>query len=135
MVKESTEKKAFFDVVFLCKNTLLCFLASGILLLAGAVMATYLSMADSLTELLVYVLTAVCVLFGGFRAAKHSGRQGLLQGGIFGFVYMAILSIAGMLIYGEWSMQGTAWLSILIGILCGAIGGMLGVNAKPKRKR
>lgn len=135
MAKETMEKKPFFDIGFLCKNTLLCFLATGILLLLGAVLATYLSMTEPMTEILVIVLTAGCVFYGGFRMAKHTGRQGLIQGGISGLFYMACLTLAGMLIYGEWSIKGTAWLSILIGILCGAIGGMLGVNTKPKRKR
>ena len=135
MGKETTEKKAIFDVVYLCKNTVFCFLATGILLLLGAVLVTYLSWADTMTELLVMVLTMVCVLLGGFRLARHAGRQGLIQGGIFGVVYMTCLILTGKLIYGDWSMNGTAWLSILIGVLCGAIGGMLGVNTKSKRKR
>ncbi len=135
MAKESTEKNSFFDVVFLCKNTLFCFLATGILLLLGAVLATYLSLADAMTDVLVIALTVLCIFSGGFRAARHAGKQGLIQGGISGFVYTTCLALAGMLVYGDWSMKGTAWLSILIGILCGAIGGILGVNAKPKRKR
>ncbi len=135
MAKDAAEKNTFFDVVYLCKNTLFCFLVTGILLFLGAVVVTYLSVADATTELLVMILTAVCVFLGGFRAAKHTGRQGLVQGGILGIVYMTCLTLSGKLIYGDWSMNGTAWLSILIGILCGAIGGMLGVNTKSKRKR
>ncbi len=135
MAKEATENKGFFDVAFGLKNILFCFLATGILLLAGAVLATYLSMSDKMTELLVMILTAVCVFFGGYRAAGHAGKQGLLQGMLSGLIYMMILSLAGMLIYGEWSMSGNTWISVLLGVLCGAIGGMLGVNRKQKRKR
>ncbi len=135
MAKESTEKTPFFDVVYLCKNTLFCYLATGILLLVGALFATCLSVAEWTIELLVMILTAICVFWGGFRGAKHTGRQGLAQGGIFGAVYMAILTLVGMIICGNWSMDQGAWLSILIGILCGAIGGMLGVNTKSKVKR
>ena len=135
MGKETAEKSCFFDVVYLCKNTLFCFLATGILLLIGAVIATYLSLADAMTELLVMLLTVVCIFLGGFRSAKHAGRQGMIQGSIFGIIYMTCLTIAGKLICGDWVMEGTAWLAILIGVLCGAIGGTMGVNTKSKRKR
>ncbi|MBO5364322.1 MAG: TIGR04086 family membrane protein [Clostridia bacterium] len=135
MAKEATENSKFFDVAYGLKNILFCFLATGILLALGAVIATYLSMSDGMTELLVMIMTAACVFFGGFRAAGHAGRQGLLQGAVLGLVYMAILSLAGMLVYGEWSMSGASLISILLGVLCGAIGGMLGVNRKQKRKR
>ncbi len=139
MAKETTEKLPFLDVVYLCKNTLFCFLATGILLLIGAAFVTYLSVTEKVTELLVIILTAICVFWGGYRSAKNAGRQGLLQGILFGVVYGTILTLAGMIGYGNWSMSQTSWLSILIGILCGAIGGMMGVNtksqAKSKRKR
>lgn len=135
MVKEATEKTSFFDVVYLCKNTLFCFLVTGVLLLIGAVFATYLSVAEWTIDILVLVLTAICVLVGGCRAAKHTGRQGLVQGGIFGAVYMMVLTLIGMIAYGSWTMSQEVWLSVLIGILCGAIGGMLGVNTKSKTKR
>ena len=135
MAKETTEKLPFLDIVFLCKNTLLCFLATGILLLIGAVFMTYLSVAEGTVDLLVTILTTLCVLFGGYRSAGHMGRQGLVQGGIFGAVYMIVLTLAGMIVRGSWLMSQTAWLSVLIGILCGAIGGMLGVNTKSRRKR
>ena len=103
MAKEATEKTPFLDIMYLCKNTLFCFLTTGVLLLIGAVAATYLSLAEGTIGLLVTILTDVCIFLGGFRGAKNSGRQGLVQGGIFGVVYMAILTLIGMLICGRWS--------------------------------
>lgn len=135
MAKEATENRKFFDVAFGFKNILFCFLATGILLAVGAVIATYLSMTDRMAELLVMVLTGICVFLGGFRAAGHAGRQGLLQGALSGFVYMATLFLIGNLVYGEWATSGVSLLSVLIGTVCGAIGGILGVNKKQKRKR
>lgn len=135
MAKEATEKTPCFDVVYLGKNTLFCFLATGGLLLIGAVVATYLSVAERTIDLLVMILTYLCVFGGGFRCAKHVGRQGLVQGGIFGAVYMVVLTLAGLLLGGTWPIPQEVWVSILLGVLCGAIGGMLGVNTKGKTKR
>lgn len=135
MAKESTEKKPFFDVAYLCKNTLFCVLATGVLLLVGALFAVYFSVAERTIELLVMILTAICIFLGGFRGARHTGRQGLAQGMIFGLVYMTILTLTGMIVCQSWSVDQSGWISILIGILCGAVGGMLGVNAKSKGKR
>lgn len=134
MEKKNTEKPRFFDVGFFCKNTLICLMATALLLLMFAVFTVYLPMEYSLVNLLVGVLAGGCIFWGGFRIAKHTGRQGLLQGGFFGLVYGAIRLLIGMLVAGAWQTYRVQWLTLLIGVLCGALGGMMGVNVKPKRK-
>ncbi len=134
MAKETTDTKTF-DGLFLLKNTLFGFLATGILLFVAAMAATYLGIPNPMIDLLVLLVTGIAVLWIGFRAARHTGKQGLLRGILAGFIYMVFLYLIGSLAFGEWSMETATGLSMLLGIGCGGIGGALGVGMKRKRKR
>lgn len=76
--------------------------------------------------LLVHGFAAWC---GGFVAAKRSGRKGWYFGAIIGFIYGLIILVAGFLALDN-ALSLKALLLFAITILAGAIGGMLGVNAK-----
>ncbi len=135
MAKEASAERVQPDIAFLCVNTVLAFLMTGILLLIAAAAATYFALPRSVTDVMVMVLTGFCVALAGFRAASHAGKQGLLQGVLAGVIYMAFLYLAGSLVFGDFSFRSTTLLSLLIGIGCGAIGGVFGVNAGTKKKR
>ncbi len=134
MAKETTVTKSF-DGLFLLKNTVFGFLATGILLVVAALAATYFGVSNPVIDLLVLLVTGVSVLWLGFRAARHAGRQGLLQGILAGVAYMGFLYLIGSLSFGEWSMEKATGFSMLLGIGSGGIGGILGANMKRKRKR
>lgn len=109
MTKEASAERVQPDIAFLCINTVLAFLMTGILLLIAAAAATYFALSESVTDGIVMVLTGFCVALAGFRAAGHAGRQGLLQGMLAGVIYMAFLYLAGSLIFGEFSfLDGNA---------------------------
>ena len=135
MARESTVEKSLFDFSFTLKNTIICLLATVILLFISAILATYLAMSEPIVDALVAVVTGICVLWSGFRAARHIGRQGLLCGIIAGVIYMLLVYFIGSLVFGDLVFDATTALSMVIGIGCGAIGGMIGVNAKSKRRR
>ena len=134
MVKETTKAKGF-DGLFLLKNTVFGFLATGIFLLVAALAATYFGISNPVIDLLVLLVTGISVLWIGFRAARHTGRQGLLQGILAGVTYLGFLYLIGSLSFGEWSMETTTGFSMHLGIGCGGIGGIFGANMKRKRKR
>ncbi len=135
MTKELPGGNSLFDMVYAMKNLLISYLTTVILLFITAVAATYLTVPDSALDILVAVVTAACVMWGGFRAARHLGKQGLLSGALSGLIYMVLLYFIGSLIFGELSFETATALSLVIGIGCGAIGGIIGVNTKPKKRR
>ena len=135
MAKETTGRQKTVDVGFVFQNTLFGFLATGVFLLLCAVAATYLAVPEAVSDLMVIAVAALAIFWCGFRAARHAGRQGLLRGALAGVLYMTILYLAGTLILGELAFTMATLLSLLMGIACGALGGMIGVNTKIRRKR
>ena len=54
--------------------------------------------------------------------------RGWLNGGMVGFIYMAVLYIFSSLIYNNFAIDKYVITMTVIGILTGAIGGILGIN-------
>lgn len=134
MTKELTGGSRLFDPVYWLKNVLVSYLATLALLFGCAAAASCLAIPALATEIMVTAATALCILWGGFRAARHLGRQGLLCGAVSGLVYMALLSLLGMLILGGAAFSPARLVSIVLGAVCGALGGVIGVNTKTKRR-
>lgn len=135
MAKEFTGSSGWLDVVYTVKNTILCYLFTVVFLFLASVAATYLTMSESAVNIIVGVISAFCVFIGGFRAARHAGKQGLLCGVASGIVYMVLLYAIGCLVMGELSFTTATALSMAIGIGCSALGGIIGVNTKTKKRR
>ena len=135
MAKELSGEVRLFDPMYMLKNVVVSFVATAILLLVAAILVTYLSATESVIDAAVLVVTAFCVRWGGFRAARHLGKQGLLCGAISGLIYVAVLYLFGSLIFGELSFHSQTLLSMALSVGCGAIGGIVGVNTGKRRRR
>ena len=135
MAKELTGDNALFDPVYWLKNVSISFLATIVLLFMGSIAATYFAMPDSIIHIMVTIITALCVMWGGYKFSSRHGRQGLICGSISGLLYIIVLYIAGTLIFKEFSFDMTVVISALMWVLCGAVGGLAGVNFKPKKRR
>ena len=135
MAKELTSSSGILNAVYALKNVFFSFLGTIILLFIGAVAATYLTASETAISLTVAVITAACIMWGGFRSSRHFGRQGLICGALSGLLYVVLLYFIGSLVLGRISFNVATALSMLIGIGCGAIGGIVGVNTRSKRRR
>ena len=76
----------------------------------------------------VVVTTVISVLTAGSVSTKGVKSRGWLNGGMVGFIYMAVLYILSSLIYDNFAIDKYVITMTVIGILTGAIGGILGIN-------
>lgn len=134
MKKEFTGN-SLFDPVYWFKNVLISFLTTVIVLFIGAAVASYFAFSASVIDAMVIVITGLCIIMGGFRFALHFGRQGLLGGAISGGLYIVVLYVIGTLVLGKLAFNTSTLLMIVMAIGCGAVGGITGVNLKPKKRR
>lgn len=123
------------DAAYAVKSVLFSLLGTVILLFVCAAAATYLTASESAVSLTVAAVTAVCIMWGGFRYARHLGRQGLISGALSGLLYVILLYIIGVLVFCKFSFGVSTVLTMIVGVGCGAIGGIIGVNTGTKRRR
>ena len=130
-----SENGSVINLLFTVKAVALSYAVSVVLLLAVALIAAMQSMSDKGIGVLVNIVTAVCVLFCGFLTGRRSPRGGLFAGAVAGITYTIILCVLGKLISRDMSIGLNAITAQVIGIVCGAVGGIVGINTKKQRKR
>lgn len=75
-------------------------------------------------------ITSLSLMFGAFRISKHKKEKGILNGCILGIIYMLSLYIMSAFLTLEFTLTTSSIIMIFLGILGGAIGGVIGVNFK-----
>lgn len=133
MAKDTGSVKGRLDLVFAAKNIVLSFALTIVLLLAAAWISTLMTLPKEITSLTVSVITYLCIGICGFREAKRLGTCGLLSGAVCGLVYVIILFLIGCIAKGEIDLGAAGAMTAGICVLCGAIGGIIGVNSRRRR--
>lgn len=123
------------DIAYGLKNLFITFALSVILLFLTAVLATYLSFTDGAIHIAVILVTGISVMFAGFRMSRHSGHSGLLYGSLSGFLYVVILCFIACIIVRDFGLSSNFLYTLMLGISCGGIGGIFGVNTGRRVKR
>lgn len=132
-VKENTENK-IFDIIHMGKCLGFAYILSVVLLFLLSLGATIWDMSSGMVDIFITAITGISVLFCGLMAAKGVGRGGLLNGIVAGVLYTALLYAIGGIITGSLGFNVATVTALLIGIICGGIGGVIGVNMKKKRR-
>ncbi len=135
MAKDRLQTQGANTLVFALKNVGISFLSTIVLLFLGAVAATYLALPEPVIRGMVMAIVGICILWSGFYGARRLRQKGFLLGAVSGLLYMGILYLIGTLVLGEVAFRMTTVYSLVMGIGCGAIGGILGVNGKRKTKK
>jgi putative membrane protein (TIGR04086 family) len=82
----------------------------------------------------VVLTTIISVLTAGSISTRGLKNKGWLNGSIVGFIYMLILYLLSSLIYRNFAIDKYVVTMAVIGILTGAIGGIIGINIKKSTK-
>ena len=124
-----------FDFVFMLKAVVIAYAASVVLLVMVALIATFQSMSDKGISIMVNMVTALGVAMCGFLNGRRSGRGGMIAGAISGVVYTLLLCLIGNLASQNFSFGINTITAQIIGVVCGAVGGIIGINTVKKRRR
>ena len=98
--------------------TLICF----------AVIITYTPLNEAYADTMVAIATYIAIAAGSFAAAKGTSGRGWLTGLLCAAVYVLLLWIAGCIANGGTYINATLGTTAGVGMLCGAIGGIVGIN-------
>lgn len=131
--KESiTEKR--FDIVHIFKSLGLSYVLSVVLLFALSLLAVFFDMGGKTVNVFIIFITAISVMFCGFCAARKMGSGGLFNGVVAGTLYTLLLYAVGNIIAGSLAFNLASVAAFGVGIVCGGIGGVLGVNLGQHRR-
>ena len=107
--------------------SIICTLA---LLLIFSILLTYTNISEDIIPFSIIGISATSILIGSIVSTKKLNKNGLLNGGIVGIVHMILIYFSSSVLNTGFRMNFYTILMIVIGILCGIVGGIIGVNLK-----
>ena len=117
------------------KAVAVSYIVSFVLLFASALLATFQSFSDSTVYILANSVTAFGTALAGFSAGRHFDSKGIFFGAGCGIIYTIILWIAGNIVSASINWGSSILVPLATGFICGAIGGITGINTKKVRRR
>lgn len=82
----------------------------------------------------VVIITVISVLTAGAVSTKGVRNRGWLNGSIVGFIYMLVLYLFSSILCKNFTVDRYVITMTIIGVLAGAIGGIMSVNSPKDTK-
>lgn len=124
---KSTENESL-KITLLLKGLLVSVIITVLAFILLSLILANTNFPQKLITPAVVVTTIISVLTAGSVSTRGIRNKGWLNGSIVGLIYMSILYLISSLVYNNFTIDKYVITMTAIGILAGAIGGILGIN-------
>lgn len=128
MNKENSSK----NMLNVVKGTVVSIFVTLILLFVFSVILTYTDVQESTIPIVTIAITAISIFIGSSISTIKINKNGIVNGGIIGLIYVALLYIISSIVQTGFHLNAYSIVMIVAAILAGMIGGIVGVNIKRK---
>ncbi|MBR3254739.1 MAG: TIGR04086 family membrane protein [Clostridia bacterium] len=118
------------EIVHIVKGVGISLISSLLLLIIFATILTFTNIPESVVSPVIIILTAISILFGSSITNMKIRKNGLLNGGIIGGIYMLTIYLISSILNWDFSLNLEALIFMVVGIAFGLLGGIIGVNKK-----
>lgn len=101
-----------------------------VLLIVFSIILTYTNVQESVINPVIMVITAISILFGSSIGNAKIRKNGLLNGGFVGGMYIIFIYLISSILNWRFSLNVQSVIMIIISVLFGILGGIIGVNRK-----
>lgn len=101
-----------------------------VLLLIFAIILTYTNVKEDTITPVIIVVTALSIIIGSSIANMKISKNGILNGAIIGIIYLLIIYLISSFMNNKFELTGISFVMIVASIICGILGGIIGVNKK-----
>ena len=112
------------------KETIFSVLLSILLIFALSIVISKTTVSENVIIPGIIVISSFSIMFGSIRVSRKRERNGMVNGTILGLIYMGSMYIISSIILKDFSITANSIIMVTFGIICGGIGGILGVNFK-----
>lgn len=126
-----TTLKRFMIII---RNIAIAYSISLLLLMIYALLLTYTNLSESTIPIITFVISLISVLIGSSLTMIKIRENGLINGGLVGFIYIILLYVLSSLFSTGFGLNGYSFSMIIFNVLIGMIGGIIGVNMIKEEK-
>lgn len=127
---EIIEENNFIKVI---KGTAISVIISLVFLMLLSILLSYTNLSENITVPSLIAITSISILIGSFFSALKIKKQGIVNGAMVGGIYIIILYVLSSIINQNFNLSSNSIILIILGIIAGALGGIIGVNIKYKK--
>ena len=105
-------------------------IATLIMLIIFSILLTYTNIQENAINPVIMIITAISILIGSSLGNIKIRKNGLINGGIIGAVYIIIIYLISSILNWRFSLNLQSIIMIITAIVFGILGGIIGVNRK-----
>ncbi len=130
MVTKSIENVRENNLIRILKGSIVAILFTICTLLIFALLLAYTNMSETMITPIVITVSGMSILIGSIISSRKIRKQGLINGGLVGLIYITVIYLLSSIIQGDFGVNMYAIIMIFVCILAGCLGGIIGVNQK-----
>lgn len=134
-MEDITKEKGNSNLIKIFKGSAIAIVLSLIFLTIYAAILSFTSVSETTMVPVVLVLTGISILIGSSMSSISIKRQGIINGGLVGLIYVLFLYIVSSIAGVGFGLNMNSIIMLAVGIITGMIGGVIGVNIKWIDKR
>ena len=125
MEVSSIEHKTLKNLI---QGIIISLITTLVLILIFALLLTYTNISENTIFPVIVIITGISILLGSSLCNIRIKKNGLINGGIVGFIYILLLYLISSAFLGDFSLNFNSIILIVASILTGMLGGIIGVN-------
>ena len=95
-----------------------------------AIILTYSNLSENFISPIIIGVTAISILIGTSISTIKLSKNGILNGGIIGGIYIILIYLISSIINVGFEVNMQSIIMIIASVIAGMIGGIVGVNIK-----
>lgn len=118
------------SIKYITMGVIISIVFTLLLLFIFSILLTYTNISEKLINPFIIVITAISILLGSSIGNTKMKKNGLLNGAIIGGTYLILIYTISSIINQNFALTGQSLIIITAGIICGMLGGIIGINKK-----
>ena len=121
------ENKILLNIL---KGVGISLIATVVMLIIFSIILTYTNIQENVINPVIMIITAISILIGSSLGNIKIRKNGLINGGIIGAVYIIIIYLISSILNWRFSLNIQSVIMIITAVVFGILGGIIGVNRK-----
>ena len=117
-------------LINILKGVGISLISTVIMLIIFSIILTYTSINENVINPVIMIITAISVLMGSSIGNIKIRKNGLINGGMIGFIYILLIYLISSILNWRFSLNIQSLIMIIVGIIFGILGGIIGVNRR-----
>lgn len=117
-------------IINILKGVGISLIATVIMLIIFSIILTYTNIQESTINPVIMIITAISILIGSSLGNTKIRKNGLINGGIIGGIYIITIYLISSILNWKFSLNIQSIIMIITAVVFGILGGIIGVNRK-----